>query len=198
MLFAYLIACLLTAVGAYRQFNYNRDVGHLTCLLDARKDAMKDEQWKIQQEILARRKNKSQMKEYFEKVEAKRKSLAEAAKEKIWAQSKDQVDPLVKWKEAKGNGKINPLGYEPVPSKEDSKLGFNIIIPLNSIGMPQYDNGERFDLRLPYAERGYEDTNSDVMAKIWNGFKSIFGEKESNSLPALPPLKDPKDKGQKR
>jgi hypothetical protein len=57
------------------------------------------------------------------------------------------------------------LGYESEPPKSSSKLGLNIVIPLNPIGMPKYDNGERFDLRLPYAERGYEDPDADVMGK---------------------------------
>ena len=60
-------------------------------------------------------------------------------------------------------GKIKPLGYEAEPKKEDSKLGLNVVIPLNPIGIPKYDNGERFDLRLPYAERGYEDPEADVI-----------------------------------
>lgn len=125
-------------------------------LYDARKDAMKDEQWKIQQEMLARRKNKPEMKEYFEKVESNRLNLSNKAKETIWAQSKDQVDPLLQWKQAKENGDIKSIGYEPEPVKSDSILGFNVIIPMNPMGIPKYDNGERFDLRLPYAERGYE------------------------------------------
>jgi hypothetical protein len=36
----------------------------------------KDEQWKIQQEILSRRQNKNKMKEYFENVEIKRKEVS--------------------------------------------------------------------------------------------------------------------------
>eukprot|EP01031_Cornospumella_fuschlensis_P033064 gene33064-39996_t len=127
------------------------------------------------------------MKQYFEEVEEKRKIASKESKEKIWATAVgDKEDPLNKWKEAKVNGKINPLGYEPEPSKSDSKLGVNIVIPVNPIGMPRYDNGERFDLRLPYAERGYEDPSADVIGNLWGGIKKIFGgdKKSSASAPA--------------
>jgi hypothetical protein len=30
----------------------------------------------------------------------------------------------------------------------------------------KYDNGGRFDLRLPYADQGYVDDDADVMGKI--------------------------------
>lgn len=61
----------------------------------------------------------------------------------------------------------------------------NIVIPLNPMGMPRYDNGERFDLRLPYAETGYEDPESDVMGKFINGLKGLFGK--GGGAPKTPP-----------
>jgi hypothetical protein len=145
------------------------------------KEAAKEEQWRIQQEILSRRKNKTQMKQYFEEVEQKRKAVSATAKETIWSKSSDEEDPLVKWKEAKKNGNIKSLGYEPEPSRKDSKLGINIVIPQNPMGIPRYDNGERFDLRLPYAERGYEDPDADIMGKMWKGITGIFGKKDIKS-----------------
>jgi len=33
------------------------------------------------------------------------------------------------------------------------------------------DGGERFDLRLPYVDQGYEDPDADVMGKFMNLFK---------------------------
>ena len=30
---------------------------------------------------------------------------------------------------------------------------WSIIIPISPIGLPEYDDGERFDLRFPYAEK---------------------------------------------
>ena len=35
----------------------------------------------------------------------------------------------------------------------------------------EYDNGERFDLRLPYVDQGYEDPDADVMGKFMDLFK---------------------------
>jgi hypothetical protein len=34
----------------------------------------------------------------------------------------------------------------------------------------KFDNGGRFDLRLPYADQGYVDEDADVMGKISNFF----------------------------
>ena len=139
-------------------------------------DNSKEEQWKIQQEILARRKNKSKMKEYFNKVEERRVEVSKIAKASQWALGADDVDPIVEWKRARDAGKIKPIGYEPEPTKADSKLGINVIIPGNPMGIPKYDNGERFDLRLPYAERGYVDPNDvGVVGNFIAGWRKPFG-----------------------
>eukprot|EP01035_Chromulina_nebulosa_P019529 gene19529-25426_t len=123
------------------------------------------------------------MKEYFESVDEKRANVIKETNKTLWSKSKDSIDPLEKWKEAKSNGLIKPLGYEPEPSKSSSKSGVNIIIPINPIGIPKYDAGERFDIRLPYAERGYEDPDADVMGKFVSGISSLFGikKKENNA-----------------
>ena len=120
------------------------------------KDAQREEQWKLQQEILARRKNKSKLKEYFENVEKKRNDLAIEAKSSKWASTKDGEDPITIWQQAKADGeystyymmcntstifysfnaqkgKIKPLGYEPEPSKDSSKSGVNIVIPIYTV-----------------------------------------------------------------
>ena len=34
------------------------------------------------------------------------------------------------------------------------------------MGLPQYDGGERFDLKAKYTDSGYEDEDADVMGKI--------------------------------
>lgn len=148
--------------------------------VDNRKEAMKDEQWKIQQDMLARRKNKTNMKKYFGKVEDNRKDLSAKAQDTIWARTKDNIDPIEKWKSARDSGKIKSIGYEPEPSRNASRLGFNVIIPINPMGIPKYDNGERFDLRLPYAERGYEDESADFMGNVMRGFRNIFGKSKSS------------------
>ena len=115
------------------------------------------------------------MKKYFEKVDENRMVVASKSKETIWNKGKNAIDPLEKWKEARAAGKIKPLGYEAVPGKKESKTGLTFVIPLNPIDRPEMDNGERFDLRLPYAERGYEDADSDVMGNFMKGVAGLFG-----------------------
>ena len=65
---------------------------------------------------------------------------------------------MAKFKENQAAGKVAPLGYEAPPPTR--KGGFSIPLPANPIGIEKYDEGLRFDLRLPYAERGYEDPDA--------------------------------------
>ena len=58
------------------------------------------------------------------------------------------------------------------------RAGRTLPIPLPSFGLGgeagvggEYDNGERFDLRLPYVDQGYEDPDADVMGKLMDLFK---------------------------
>ena len=48
------------------------------------------------------------------------------------------------------------------------------IIPLIPIGMPEYDGGERFDLRLPYVDNGYVDDESGL-SDFGRGLGKLFG-----------------------
>lgn len=146
-----------------------RDI-HVYHLKNAKKDNDKEEQFKLQQEMLRMRKDKKKMKEYFEKREDERKEVSKKAKSTIWTNEKG--DPLSSWKKAKDEGKIKNLGYEEVPPS----LFGTLVVPGNPIGRPEMDNGERFDLRLPYAERGYEDPDADVMGKFMN----IFSKKKAD------------------
>lgn len=139
-----------------------------------------DEQWRIQQEMLAFRKNPKKKAEYMEKVEARRVDTAKKSKQTLWAKNvRADIDPLDKWKAAKKKGLVKDLGYEDAPPRESSLFsGINIPLVASPIDVPAYDNGQRFDLRLPYAERGYEDEDSDVMGKIGNAFSNLFGKKK--------------------
>lgn len=166
----------------YVQLSSKLDARHMAFLFGSKEEDIQ-RQMKIQQEILSRRKNKGKMKEYFESVEKKRMEVSVQSKKNLWGKTTDSEDPLTAWKQAKDRGEINPLGYEPEPPKSSSILGVNIVLPLNPIGMPKYDNGERFDLRLPYAERGYEDPEADVLGKIGKKFSNLFrfGKKSEKS-----------------
>jgi hypothetical protein len=56
----------------------------------------------------------------------------------------------------------------------------------------KYDNGGRFDLRLPYAEQGYVDESADVMGKL----ASFFGGNKKKKEPEPEPMEEPtKQKG---
>ena len=145
------------------------------------KKSEQEEQLRIQKEILARRKNPKAKAELFDKVEKRRISASETMKKTLWAEiTKYDIDPLEKWKVAKTKGEIKDLGYEkisPVDEKKESIFGFSIPIIQSPIDIPSYDNGQRFDLRLPYAERVYEDPEADFMGKLLNFFSA--GKKKS-------------------
>ena len=43
-------------------------------------------------------------------------------------------------------------------------------------GIPKFDNGERFDLRLPYVEQGWVDEEADAS----NWFRKLFSKKKDD------------------
>ena len=141
-----LIWCVITI-----QFQSNsRIFRQNTELNDARKEAEKAEQYRIQQDILSRRRNKNSMEKYMNTVDTRRQEVSKKAKVTNYAKdTANNIDPLQKFKENKANGKVAPLGYEDAPPAKF----FSIPLPGNPIGIEKYDEGLRFDLRLPYAER---------------------------------------------
>jgi hypothetical protein len=56
----------------------------------------------------------------------------------------------------------------------------------------KFDNGGRFDLRLPYADQGYVDEDADVMGKIGSFFGG--GKKKKVEPPAPAKKEEPKKK----
>ena len=56
----------------------------------------------------------------------------------------------------------------------------------------KFDNGGRFDLRLPYAEQGYVDEDADVMGKIGSFFGG--GKKKAEKEQAKPAQKEEPEK----
>jgi hypothetical protein len=161
----------------------------------ANKDDL-DEQWRLQQEILAnRRKPKQERDQYFAKVEQRR---VEASKKQndMWGWQTKQYgkgeDPLTEWKKQRAKGTISDLDNQYGDPKE---IG-GIPLPAASFGVGgefglggKFDNGGRFDLRLPYADQGYVDDSADFMGKLFGGKKA---------KPTPPPKeeeKPPKKKG---
>eukprot|EP00955_Chlamydomonas_euryale_P082719 363760-Chlamydomonas_euryale.AAC.3 len=55
-------------------------------------------------------------------------------------------------------------------TKEDEKGTEGLVIPLLPFGKKEYDEGERFDLRSPYADMGWVDPEETDM---WSGLKKI-------------------------
>jgi hypothetical protein len=54
----------------------------------------------------------------------------------------------------------------------------------------KFDNGGRFDLRLPYADQGYVDDDADVMGKI----SAFFGGGTKKKVATVKPPEEPKTK----
>jgi hypothetical protein len=109
-----------------------------------------------------------------EKLEARRagrhlEGVAErrqAVQEQLNAKEKPKPgeDPLIAWERQREKertaGTWKEVGYG-----EEPKRG--IILPWPSFGIPRFDYGERFDLRLPYVDEGYVDEDADIMGKIF-------------------------------
>jgi len=52
------------------------------------------------------------------------------------------------------------------------------IIPIIPVGLPEYDGGERLDLRLPYVDKGWVDEDADAGQQIARFFG--FGKKKKD------------------
>eukprot|EP00291_Cryptomonas_curvata_P000673 CAMPEP_0172182016 /NCGR_PEP_ID=MMETSP1050-20130122/18157_1 /TAXON_ID=233186 /ORGANISM="Cryptomonas curvata, Strain CCAP979/52" /LENGTH=184 /DNA_ID=CAMNT_0012855399 /DNA_START=111 /DNA_END=661 /DNA_ORIENTATION=- len=142
-----------------------------------RRNAWKDEQMRVQQEILAkRRQGKGRIgKEDLREIERKRLEISRESERRANQYKDYSGDPLELWrqnqaKEAAETGRdvAMPFGYEDEPEG-------GIPFPANPIGMPTFDNGERFDLKLPYVDRGYEDESADVIGNVGKLFGGLFG-----------------------
>ena len=158
----------------------------------------REEQFRLQQEMLARRKDPKAKAKAQAELDARRIEVTKQATSSMWALKvkNDKEDPLEQWQKNKAEGKLKDLGYEATTKNRD--LRFSIPLIASPIDQPAYDNGLRFDLRLPYAERGYEDESADVMGNMGKAFKSLFGgKKPADKAPEVkePPPPPPKKKG---
>lgn len=134
-------------------------------------DDEKERQFREQQEILARRRDPNRKKKYYEDMEKRREEYDQNIKSILLKD--DGKDPLIQWRKKREAGVIKDFKYEEGPKG-------SLPIPGNPIQIPRFDNGERFDLRLPYVDRGYEDPDADVMGKM-------FGRKKKAAAPAQEP-----------
>lgn len=142
----------------------------------AKDDRWKDEQMNDQYEMLARRRNSKKREDYFSKVFEKRQQATKDQYEKWRFQRDDSADPLIAWKKMREKGEIGDLKTGLGTDGEKREGGIPLPLPSFGVGGEagvggQYDNGERFDLRLPYVDQGYVDPEADVMGKLVKFFK---------------------------
>ena len=132
----------------------------------------RDTMFNEQQEILRKRRSGANL---GKEVAARRAKVSRFVNKKL-------PEAEMKAIEAKNRAKANAL------SKEAVKGG--IPLPMASFGMPEFDGGERFDLRGKYVDEGWVDTESS------GPFGGLFGGKKKSSPPGkaskAPP---PKKKG---
>jgi hypothetical protein len=96
------------------------------------KPGEKEEAFRKQQEILARRRNKSKNSEYFDSVEKRREALELSRKERQLVVNEGE-DPIIAWQKLKDKGLLGEAGYpdeEPGGSAEGG-----IPLPMASFGM---------------------------------------------------------------
>eukprot|EP00640_Fibrocapsa_japonica_P000266 CAMPEP_0113944128 /NCGR_PEP_ID=MMETSP1339-20121228/30653_1 /TAXON_ID=94617 /ORGANISM="Fibrocapsa japonica" /LENGTH=236 /DNA_ID=CAMNT_0000949203 /DNA_START=70 /DNA_END=777 /DNA_ORIENTATION=+ /assembly_acc=CAM_ASM_000762 len=129
---------------------------------NSKADREKEEQFRIQQEILASRRNPKKQKEYYQKVNARRAQKDQDVRDTILPIAKNGEDIFTEWKRRRESGKIKDFKYDDEPEG-------SIPLPQASFQIPKYDNGGRFDLRLPYVDQGWVDPESDVVSKAFGG-----------------------------
>ena len=132
------------------------------------KEAEKAEMLKAQQEILARRRDPKMMRENDEKIDERRKKLAEerAIYNSFQSKNEEGYDGLDDWKRLRAEGKVK-IGKDLERDQATSRLGSEGLIEV------------RVDERMPYIDQGYVDEDADVMGKFMNMFKkkkwAMFG-----------------------
>ena len=116
---------------------------------DEEKEREKEEQMRAQQEVLKRRKSNS----WQAGVKDRRAKASRYLNDPEFKKACDE--------ENRRRFKERQAMEEPEPTS-----GFRIIVPITPFGMPEYDGGERFDLRLPYVDNGWVDEDADPMKQF--------------------------------
>jgi len=127
------------------------------------KELEREEEYRRQQEVLARRKNNSWQKE----VKDRRARVTRYMKDPDFKKVIDEE---------------NRKKFLEKKAAEAPEPKFGIIIPLIPIGMPEYDGGERFDLRLPYVDNGWVDDEADFGKQIGRFFGFGRNQNKKRSL----------------
>ncbi|GIL54545.1 hypothetical protein Vafri_10293 [Volvox africanus] len=123
-------------------------------------DSEKDEQWRLQQELIQKRKSGQLIKEANER----RKKVSEelASRKDLRRREKEAL--------ARGEMPDTLRGWKPYDKEIDEKANSGIVVPLLPFGIKKYDDGERFDLRSPYSDAGWVDPEEQ---DAWAGLKKI-------------------------
>jgi hypothetical protein len=136
----------------------------------SQRDLDKEEQYRVQMELLEARRSGSFIKQASERRQKVAETLA------------DRKNKRAEEKEALGRGEIpkSLLDWRNYKNEEDAradgKSSGGIVLPLNPLGMREFDEGERFDLKSPYSDGAYVD---DDEVTAWDSIKN-FGKKALN------------------
>ncbi|CAL8470648.1 g10190 [Coccomyxa elongata] len=117
----------------------------------------KEEAYRAQQEVLKRRRQGSWQKDVND-----RRALVR----------KYNTDPEYK-KKVDEDKRARALAERP---PDPIVNAFNIIIPLAPFGIPEYDLGERFDLKAKYCDNGWVDEDAEFGKQVQRFFG--FGKKK--------------------
>ena len=151
---------VVTFAGPFDWLQNNKDIGG------------RDTTFEAQQEILRKRRSGANL---GKEVAARRAKVSRFVNKKLPAAEQKAI-------EEKNRKKANAL------SKEAVKGG--IPLPMASFGMPEFDGGERFDLRGKYVDEGWVDP-ADAKRGSGGLFGGVFGKKE----PPKTKSEKPKKKG---
>ena len=162
---------LLTTAG---WFDNNKDVNG------------RDPMFEQQQEILKRRRKGGNLET---EVNARRRKVSGFMKGTL---AKEEMAAI----KEKNKQRANDLSKEAFKGKR----GF-LSLPVASLGMPEFDGGERFDLRAPYADEGWVDpedetggiSNPFTLGGLFGGAKRAENAEAKNAK--KPEAKKPKKKG---
>uniref|UniRef100_A0A7R9V7Y1 Uncharacterized protein n=1 Tax=Chlamydomonas euryale TaxID=1486919 RepID=A0A7R9V7Y1_9CHLO len=120
----------------------------------------REDQWRLQQELRDARRSGSFIKE----ANVRRAQVAKTLSERQALRASEKEDL------AKGIIPDTLKDWNNYKTKEDEKGTEGLVIPLLPFGKKEYDEGERFDLRSPYADMGWVDPEETDM---WSGLKKI-------------------------
>ena len=141
--------------------------------------AGRDETWEKQQEILRKRRSGANLESEVSKRRAKVSGFMKGTL------SKEETAAI----KAKNKQAADDLAREAFKGQK----GW-ISLPGISLGLPELDGGERFDLRAPYADEGWVDEENNGISNPFT-LGGLFGGKKKEEEKAPGPEKKKKKKG---